>query len=298
MFRRIKTLALSFALLTGAGFVSLSAQAQEQQTPPPAAEKPQKDDKAQQKADKPQKQGKQFTAEQVAETVIFVTGTREGIAQVRRSGTERGRITRINPEGKTEELSYERRFIRGETADKDRIRTDQKMPTAEFALIFSGGQTWGIINEAVFTPREDTAQEFLTLQQHGIETLLRYKENGSTLIYNGKEKQMGVELYVLDVTDKEQRRTRFFISAKTGRVLSLEYEQSPPGGGAPVKHLRKFYDYRFVQQTWAPFRSVLYRDGKQIEETRILTITYAAKLDEAMFQNPNAPAATTNASRP
>jgi hypothetical protein len=289
--RRIKTLALSFALLTGAGFLSLTAQAQTpQQTPAPDAKAP--------KPEKAPKQTKQFTPEQVAETVIFVTGTREGIAQVRRSGTERGRITRINAEGKTEEMSYERRFIRGESADKDRIRTDQKMPTAELALVYSGGQTWGIINDTVFTPREDAMQEFLTLQHHGIDTLLRYKENGSTLNYIGKEKQMGVDLYVLDVTDKEQRRTRFYISAKTGRVLSLEYEQSPPGGGAPAKYLRKFYDYRIAQQTWAPFRSVLYRDGKQIEETRILTITYAAKLDEAMFQNPNAPAATTNASRP
>ncbi len=287
MFRRIINLALSLVLLTGVVALSCLSQAQAQTPAPtpipaPTPEKPEKQSKQQQP-----------TAEAVAETVIYVNGTREGMAQVRRTGNERGRITRINVEGNPEEVAYDRRFIRGENMEKDRIRLEQKMPTAEYALIFSGGQTWGIINEAIFTPRQDTAQEFLARQWHGLDALLRYKENGSTVAYIGKEKQMGVDLHVVDLTDKEKRRTRFYISAKTARVLSLEYEEASGGGGKPVKLQRKFYDYRLAQGTFVPFRTVLYRDGKQAEETRIMTITYGSKVDESLFVNPNAPATTT-----
>src|SRR5688500_19404859 len=47
----------------------------------------------------------------------------------RRNGIERGKITRYNDQGNAEEADYERRFIRGESLDKDKIRLDQKMPT-------------------------------------------------------------------------------------------------------------------------------------------------------------------------
>lgn len=247
--------------------------------------------------EKPRTQDKQVTGEQVAETAIYLNGGREGIAQVRRTGIERGRLSRAVAEGKTEEATYERRFIRGENTEKDRIRLEQKTPTAEYALVFAAGQVWGIINDAMFTPRQETTQDFLARQWHGIDTLLRYKENGSTLNYVGKEKQKGLDLWVLDVTDKEQRRTRFYVSAKTARVLWLEYEQRPDSGGDPVKFLCRFHDYHLAQGTLVPYRTVLYKDGSQIEESNVLTITFGAKIDEALFHNPETPSPTT-ASKP
>lgn len=285
MFRRTIKLALWLALLPCvAGALTNAARAQETTQPEKPAAKP--------AADKSQNGRQLPTAEQVAETVIYLNGTREGLQQVRRTAVERGRITRINGEGKSEEATYDRRSMRGENMEKDRIRFEQKMPTAEYALVFSSGQTWGIINDSAFTPRQETSQEFLSQHWHGIDALLRYKENGSTLNLVGKEKQMGVEMYVLEVTDKEKRRTRYYISARTGRVLWLEYEDNS-GGGAPVKFQRRFYDYRLAQGTFVPYRSVLYRDGKQVEEVRINTVTYGPKVDELIFQNPNAPATTT-----
>jgi hypothetical protein len=269
--------------LTPSGFLSA------QQTPP-AAEQPAK-------PEKPKTQAKQATAEQVAEGTIFVYGSREGMAQIRKSGVERGRITRAIADGKTEEATYERRFIRGASVDKDRTRFDQKMPTTEYSLVFSAGQVWGVINEARFMPKQETTQEFLMPQLHGLDTLLRYKENGSTLNLIGKEQQKGLDLYVLDVTDREQRRTRFYISAKSLRVLWLQFEQRPESGGDPVKYERKFHDYHVAQGTLVPYRTVLLKNGTQVEETRILTITFGPKVDEALFHNPDIPASTT-ASKP
>lgn len=280
--RRIKLLMILTAMFMYAGLSVTSYQIQAQEKPVVK--------------EKPKVSEAQLTAEQVVEFAIYLHGGREGMALIRRSGVERGRITRKGAEGKLEEATYERRFIRGASMDQDRVRLDQKMPTAEYALISTGGQVWGLINGAMFTPRQEATQDFMMRQVHGVDTLLRYKENGSTIQYLGKEKHMGLDLHVVDVTDKEQRRTRFYVSAKSARILWLEFEWPGESGATPVKYSRKFHDYRLAQSTLVPYRSVLYRDGAQVEETQIMTITYGQKMDEALFRNPDSP--PTTASKP
>ena len=231
------------------------------------------------------KQDTKFTAEQVVESVILVYGSRPALDHIRRNGVERGKITRINTDGNSEEADYERRFIRGENLDKDKIRLDQKLPTLEYSLIFDDGKLWGLINGAAFTPKQDTAASFMSQHHHSIDSLLRYKECGSTVTLVGKEQQKGLDLFVVDLTDKDKRKTRFYISARSLRVLWLEYEEGNPGG-VPVKYTRKFLDYRAVQQTLAPYRTLLLEDGRQSQETRVLTITYGVKVSDSIFKNP------------
>ena len=228
-----------------------------------------------------------YTAEQIVESVILVYGTRPALEHIRRNGIERGRITRYNTEGNPEETNYERRFVRGETLNKDKIRLDQKLPTMEYSLIFDDGKLWGIINGAAFTPRQDATADFLSQHRHSIDSLLRYKECGSTISLVGRDQQKGLDLYVVDLTDKEQRKTRYFISARSLRVLWLDYEEGPPGG-TPVKYTRKFLDYRVVQQTLVPYRIVLTVNGRESQETRVLTITYGVKVSDSIFKSPEA----------
>ena len=258
----------------------------QEKSPSPSQQKPPEKPPAQAQQ-KPATPG-QVTAEQIAESVVFVYGSRGVLEQIRRNGIERGRITRITPDGRTEEATYERRFVRGADATKDKIRVDQKMPTMEYSLIYGDGHLWGIINGANFIPRQDAATSFMSQQWHSIDALLRYKENGSAIAMVGKEKQKGLDLYVLDLTDKEKRRTRYYISAKTLHVLWLEFEEATDPGGTPVKYTRTFHDYRGAQQTLVPYRSVLLADGKQVQETRILTVTYGLKLEDSIFRNPEA----------
>jgi hypothetical protein len=240
----------------------------------------------QQEPKPPKKSGEtQYTAEQVVESVILIYGSRPALEHIRRNGVEKGKLSRTDTEGKTEESDYERRFIRGENLDKDKIRLDQKLPTMEYSLIFGDGKLWGLINGATFTPRQDAASNFISQHHHSIDSLLRYKECGSTITLVGKEQQKGLDLFVVDLTDKEKRKTRFYISAKSLRVLWLEYEEGNPGG-APVKYTRKFLDYRLVQQTLAPYRTVLLEDGRQSQETRVLTITYGSKISDSIFKSP------------
>lgn len=235
------------------------------------------------------KKQRNFTAEEVVETAIIVYGSRPLLAQVRRNGVERGRICKPSCEAsKVEEATYERRFVRGENMEQDKIRLDQKMPTLEYSLIYGGGRLWGIINGASFTPRQDAADTFLSQHRRSLDTLLRYKENGSTLNMIGKDKQKGLDLYVVEVIAKDKQSTRYFISAKTLNVLWLEYEEPAPGSSKPLKYVRKFLDYRTAQGTRVPYRSLLLEDGTQIQETRILNVTYSIKLDDSLFKNPEA----------
>ena len=237
------------------------------------------------------------TAEQIAETVIAFAGNGLGRAildQIRRNGLERGRLTRTGRDGRAEEVRYELRFVRGDKPEKDKVRLDSKTPQAEYTLVYGGGRIFGIINGSIFTPRADTTADFLAQQTHSIDALLRYKEKGSKLSSAGKDKHLGVEVYVVDLTDKENHRTRYFVSAKTFRVLWLEYEETPPGTASAVKYVRRFYDYRQAQNTWVPYRTVLTEDGKQTVETHILTITYGVKMEDSLFQNPDAASSSGN----
>ena len=228
-----------------------------------------------------------FTAEQIVESVILMYGTRPGLDHIRRFGIERGKITRYNTDGNAEEANYERRFVRGADLDKDKIRLDQKLSTMEYSLIFGEGKLFGLINGAAFTPRQDATANFISQHHHSIDSLLRYKECGSTITVVGKDQQKGLELYVVDLTDKEKRKTRFYISARTLRILWLEYEEGIPGGPA-VKYTKKFLDYRPVQQTLVPYRTLLYEDGRQSQEVRVLTITYGIKVSDSVFKGPQA----------
>ena len=259
------------------------AQAPEKQQAPEKRQETKQEPKPEVKSDS--KQETKFTAEQIVESVILIYGTRPGLEQIRRNGVERGKITRYPTEGNPEEANYERRFVRGENLDKDKIRLDQKLPTMEYSLIFGDGRLWGLINGAAFTPRQDATANFISQHHHSIDSLLRYKECGSTITLVGKEQQKGLELYVVDLTDKQQRRTRYFISARSLRILWLEYDEGVPGG-VPVKYTRKFLDYRAVQQTLAPYRILLIEDGRQSQETRVLTITYGVKVSDSIFQSP------------
>ena len=80
------------------------------------------------------------TAEQLAETAIFIYGMgggRNTLNQIRKTAIERGRISVANAEGKMEQANYQRWTTRGETLIKEKIRLDQEFPTARYSLVFN-----------------------------------------------------------------------------------------------------------------------------------------------------------------
>ena len=220
------------------------------------------------------------TAEQVAESSIVVyafPGGRVTLNQIRKTAIERGKISITNAEGKTDHATYQRFTSRGETAGKEKIRLDQEFPTARYSLVFNEEKIFGIFNDSVFTPREDASRTFQNQIVHGIETLLRYKENESKIELGGREKKLGVEYYLIDLTDKQNRKTRFYISVKSFRVMMLDYEDEG------IKFRRRFYNYNYAQGTLVPYQTILWAGDKIVEETNIGTVTYGQKVDDGLF---------------
>lgn len=292
-FRRLTAFAISLCFFSGL-LLARSARAQDPKTTP--AKDP-KATRAQDAKTPPTQDPKALTAEQIAEGVILIAGNGLGrvvLTQIRRNGIERGKTTRILEDGRSEEARYELRFIRGDNSEKDKVRIDNKTAQAEYSLIYGEGRLFGIINGSPFIPRAEASAEFISQQAHSIDALLRYKENESKLSSAGKDKHSGVDVHAIDLIDKANRKTRYFISARTFRVLWLEYEETPPGGVAAIKYTKRFYDYRIAQNTQVPYRTVLLEDGKQTVETRIMTVTYGVRMEDSLFRNPEAASATIN----
>lgn len=223
---------------------------------------------------------KNLTAEQIAEYVIFFyapPGGRNTLNQIRKTTLERGVANITNAEGKVDRVPYQRFIIRGEGLSKEKVRLDQEFPSARYSLVYADDKIFGVYNNTIFTPREDASKVFENQIWHGLEALLRFRENEATLELAAKEKVMGVEFHVLDVTDKQGRKTRFYVSAKQFRVMMLTYED------VGIKYKRKFYDYNYAQGTLVPFRSVLWAGDRVMEETEVGTITFGQKVDDGLF---------------
>lgn len=224
---------------------------------------------------------KNTTAEQVAESSILVYGNfggRTTLNQIRKTTVERGKISVVNADGKSEQANFERLTLRADSLDKDRIRLNQESPNSKYALIYGDSKIFGLYNDAIFTPREDAAKAFENQIWHGLEALLRYKENGSKIELAENEKISGIDFYRLDVTDKQNRRTRFYLSTKTLRVMMLEYTEDN------TKYRRRFYNYNVAQGTLVPYHTILWANDKQIEETEIQTVSFGQKIGEDVFQ--------------
>lgn len=219
--------------------------------------------------------------EAIAESVVIVYSGLRGrdvMNQVRKTTVEQGTLELTNPDGTTDKAKYERYVIRGDNLYKERNRFEQEFPNTKFALIYDGEKTFGLINNTVFTPKDESTDDFHNKIWHGIETLLRYKENEAKVELVKKDKILGVDYFVLDLTDKQDRKTRFYISQKSLHIKMLEYEENG------VKYKRKFYDYNYAQGTLVPYRSVLWADDKIVEEMEISTITFGQKIEDFMFE--------------
>lgn len=220
------------------------------------------------------------TAENIAETSLFVyalAGGRPVLEQIRKTTIERGKTRILNGDGKMETSNYQKWVIRGASIDKEKLRVDHEFPSVAYSLVFNEDKTFGIHRGAQFVPTDTASKAFHNQIYRGLDGLLRYKENGSTLELVGKDKVMGVDYNVIDVTDKTGRKTRYFVSAKTFRIMMLEYEEDGK------KYRRKFYDYNYAQGTLVPFRTVLYQGDKIVEETDVGTVTFGQRVDESLF---------------
>ena len=222
------------------------------------------------------------TAESVVESAIVIYGGLGGRArldQIRKTTIEHGKMNLLNAQGLTEPVTYVKWTVRADNLTNEKIRADLEYPSIKYALVRADDKTFGLFNDSVFAPRGDATKEFENRIFHGLEALLRYKEDGSTIELAGRDKIMGVDYFFVDLTDKAGRKTRYYISSKTYRVMMLDYEEDG------VKYRRKFYNYNYAQGTLVPFHTTLTANDKVVEESDVLTVTFGQKVDEELFKS-------------
>lgn len=233
------------------------------------------------KADKPPK------AEDIVERTILAYGSRAAVYAVQRNGTLRALVKYITPEGPREGKIITR-FIRKEKLKDDLRIIEQDFPGTRYLLGFDGKEVWSILNDKVEKANEEEIRAFRSAHEHSYESLLQYKENNSKLEYVGNTKLLNLEMDIIDLVSAEGVRTRYEISRKSGRILYLNYEEKPDENAEPVKYRLNFKDFRVIQNTLIPYETLVFQDGKLVEERKIVEAVFNVQLKEDAFTAENA----------
>jgi hypothetical protein len=242
-------------------------------------------------------QNKLSAGEIIAEFVIFAYGGRAALTQARAAIQEEGTIRLATDQGEITG-NYMLRSIRKEKSWQDLLRNDLELttpeaaqrvgapPTIKYVIAFNGASVWSAQNDRYTNVTPEAEAAFRAQLVHDYTALLRYKEDGSKVELIGPETVAGIDTKVVELTNLNGEKTRYWISAKTYRILHAEYEVRM-GSAEPIKfHIAYFYTpLRIVQNTLVPSRRVMTQDGRFVQEITLTNVTYSAKLDPEIFQH-------------
>jgi hypothetical protein len=232
--------------------------------------------------------------ETLAEYVIFAYGTRAVLQSARANIQEEGTIRLATDQGDMTG-SYTLRQSRREKSTQDLLRVDLELTPPEnsgakpikYIIAYNGASVWSAQNAQYVNPRPEAEAAFHAQLTHDYTSLLRYKEDGSTVELKKPETIVGVECNVLEMTSPNGSKTTYWVSAKTYRILHLEYALALAEGQPPIKYRISFFytPFRVIQNTLVPTRRVMMQDGKFVQEVTINQFNYSTKFDPEIFQH-------------
>jgi hypothetical protein len=163
-----------------------------------------------------------------------------------------------------------------------------ELPGTRYLIGFDGQETWSIHDGEIQKPSPQEVRLFRAGHDHSYESLLRYKENNSKLEYVGSKNLGTFDLDIIDLVSTEGIRTRYEISRRTYRVLYLSYEDKSDPQGESVNYRLNFKDFRVIQNTLVPYETLVFQNGKVIEERKIVEAAFNVQLEEKAFKAENA----------
>lgn len=244
-------------------------------------------------------QAKLSLAEGIVELAIIAYGGRKQLDTARAAIQEAGTIRLATDQGDLSG-SYLLRSIRKEKSLQDLLRVDLELappesargpsaPPLKYVIGFNGASVWSAQNGQYVSSRAGADVAFRAQLTHEYMALLRYKEDGSMLDSVGPESVVGVDTNVVDLTTAEGEKTRYWLSARTYRVLHCEYDLRLVEGQPPTKYRIDYYYTPFslavIQNTLVPVRREMKQGGKFVQEIKLTSIIYSAKLDPEVFQH-------------
>jgi hypothetical protein len=236
---------------------------------------------------KDQKDQKDPKPEDVVERTILAYGSRPVLASIQKNGIVRSLVKFIASDGAREGKST-LRFIRKEKLSDDLMMIELELPGTKYTIGFDGKDTWEIQDGQVIEPNPENIKAFRNSREHGYEALLRYKESNSQLEYVGMHKLGTLEMDMIDLVSADGLRTRYEISRKTGRVIYASYEKPAAGDAPAVKYQLYFKNFRPIQNTLVPYETLVFQDGKVIEERKIIESVFNVQMEDKAFKAENA----------
>jgi hypothetical protein len=227
--------------------------------------------------------------EDIVERAILAHGSRAAIYAIQRTGKVGALVTFHTPEGTREGKSV-LRFLRKQKLKEDLMMLELDMPDTKYMIGFDGTETWSVHDGQPKKPSPEEVNALRASYEHSYEAILRYRENDSKLEYVGSKNLGTLTIDIIDLISPEGVRTRYEISQKRPfhHILYLEYEDRSDPNAEPVKYRLNFKNFKTVQNTRIPYETLVFRDGKLIEERKIVEAVYNVKLDESSFKLENA----------
>jgi hypothetical protein len=225
--------------------------------------------------------------EEIVERAILAHGSRAALYAVQRTGRVGALVTFHTPEGPREGKSV-LKFLRKQKMKEDLLMIELDMPDTKYMIGFDGTETWSIHDGQVQKPSPEEANALRSSHEHSYEAILRYKENNSKLEYVGNKNLGTLIVDIIDLVSPEGVRTRYEISRRTYHILYLDYQDQSDPNAEPVNYRLNFKNFKPVQNTLIPYETLVFRDGKLVEERRIVEAVYNIKLDENAFKQENA----------
>jgi hypothetical protein len=191
------------------------------------------------------------------------------------------------PEGIREGRSV-LKFLRKPKMKEDLLMIELDMSDTKYMIGFDGTETWSVHDGQVQKPSPEEINALHSSHEHSYEAILRYRENNSKLEYVSTKDHGSILLDIIDLVSPEGVRTRYEISKRTGHILYLDYEDKSDPDAEPVKYRLYFKNFRPVQNTIIPYETLVFKNGKLVEERKIVEATYNVQLDEKSFKQENA----------
>jgi len=233
-----------------------------------------------------EKEQKNSRAEEIVEQAInayFPGSGRAGMYAIQRNGILRGLVTLISPEGKREGKTVTK-FIRKPLLSEDPLMIEVELPDVKYTIGFDGKQTWTLFNGQTQLATPEIASPFHASHAHSYEALLRYKENNCKLEFVGNDKILTLDIDIVDLITPTGERTRYQINRRFSHILYLEYETKASPEAQPTKYRLAFSKFKLIQNTVIPSKTVVYENGRQIEERTIVEAVFNVQLDDKAFK--------------
>lgn len=167
----------------------------------------------------------------------------------------------------------------------DKFRVDSQLAGQEIIHTYNSGTAWvkdlGGVSGAPAAMRDDFAA---TARRDTYPMLIAAAEGRLTLRLLPEEGRDGDMLKVLEISGADFAPVRLYVDGDF-RIARQSYAAVGPDG-LPMKIEEVFSDYRTVNSVAVPFKASVLSNGRVILERTIKSVTFNARIDEKLFEQP------------